>query len=379
VTKTQKEMEKQGLDMLFCFGNEAEPQYCRYYSDYWPNFESGAVLIPAKGAPLLLIGPESMTYATSVSTIKNIRKVLALRESSEPDYPGVPMHTIEEAIKEISGGSNVRNIGIAGSGVITHNVYAALEIAAKNLNGAKIVKADDLVSRIRAIKSQNEIACMKEAYRITTLAMKNVLDGIHIGMTENQVKAIAMKTIFDENAESEAYPFWILTGRGSNQAISRVRNKTIQAGDLVQIQVSARYKGYSATMGRAVVMGKATETQKNLISAALTVQKAILNTAKAGLQAKVISEVHYNTLKELGYEDYILYGPCHGTGLMEGEYPWIESVSDYTLEAGMTFCTCIYLGNDKDEIGLRIEDGFLITEDGTESFSDYRREIIEII
>ena len=44
----------------------------------------------------------------------------------------------------------------------------------------------------------------------------------------------------------------------------------------------------------------------------------------------------------------------------------------------MTFCTCVYLGDDKNEIGLRIEDGFLVTAEGTESFSDYRREVIEI-
>ena len=48
------------------------------------------------------------------------------------------------------------------------------------------------------------------------------------------------------------------------------------------------------------------------------------------------------------------------------------------LEENMTFCTCVYLGDDKNEIGLRIEDGFLVTAEGTESFSDYRREVIEI-
>ena len=63
---------------------------------------------------------------------------------------------------------------------------------------------------------------------------------------------------------------------------------------------------------------------------------------------------------------------------MENEHPWIESTSDFILKPNMTFCTCLYLGNDKDEIGIRIEDGFRITEDGAELFSDYRREVIEI-
>ena len=152
----------------------------------------------------------------------------------------------------------------------------------------------------------------------------------------------------------------------------------IEEGDLVHIQVGTRYEGYASTMGRPVVMGKANELQRGIIEAGLAAQRAILEIAKAGINAKKVSDAHYNTLKELGYEGHILYGPCHGTGLMEGEYPWIESNSDYLLEEGMTFCTCIYLGDDKNQIGMRIEDGFLITKDGTESFSDYRREVIEI-
>ncbi len=378
VLNTQKKMREKGLDLLLCYGNEAEPQFVRYYSDYWPSFESAAVLIPADGEPFLLIGPESLTYATSRSRIAKIRKVLALRESSEPDYPGVSLKTFDDVIMEVTNGKAVKNIGIAGINLITHTIYTVLEDALKKLGHIEIVKADNLVSELRAIKSENEIACLKEAYRIAQKAMKAVFDGIHVGMTENQVKAIAIKVVHDENAEGEAYCSWVATGKGSNQAISRLRGHEIKKGDMVQVGLSARYEGYASTMGRPVVMGKANDEQIKMINAALTVQKAILSTAKEGVPAKKISEVHYETLKNLGCDKYILYGPCHGTGLMEGEYPWIESNSTYDLKKGMTFCTCLYLGDDENEVGIRVEDGFMITKNGTESFSDYRRELIEI-
>ena len=100
---------------------------------------------------------------------------------------------------------------------------------------------------------------------------------------------------------------------------------------------------------------------------------------RAGVNAGDVSRKHLEVMRRHGCESYILYGPIHGTGLMEGEYPWIESTSDYLLEKNMTFCTCVYLGDDKQQIGMRIEDGFLVTENGTESFSDYRRELIEIL
>lgn len=378
VYKTQEVMKQEGIDLLLVYGNEAEPQYVRYYSDYWPSFESAGVLMAAEGDPLLIIGPESGTYAGDVSRIKKIRKLLCFRESSEPEYPGAELDDFISVMKEAAEGRKIKKLGIAGSCLITHVIYEALQEALPEVGNPEVVKADLLISKIRANKSPAEIACMREAYRITQLAMKKVVENIHVGMTENQVKGIAMSVIYEEGGEGEAYPFWILTGRGSNQAISRCRNKVIEEGDLVHIQVGTRYEGYASTMGRPVVMGKANELQRGIIEAGLAAQQAILEIAKAGINAKKVSDAHYNTLKELGYEGHILYGPCHGTGLMEGEYPWIESNSDYLLEEGMTFCTCIYLGDDKNQIGMRIEDGFLITKDGTESFSDYRREVIEI-
>lgn len=378
VGRTQEVMKQEGIDMLLAYGNEAEPQYVRYYSDYWPSFESAGVLMATEGDPILIIGPESGTFAGDVSRVKKIRKLLCFRESSEPEYPDAKLDDFVSVMKEAAEGKKIKKLGIAGSCLITHVIYEALQKSLPEIGNPEVVKADLLVSKIRAKKSSAEIACMREAYRITQLAMKKVVENIHVGMTENQVKGIAMSVIYEEGGEGEAYPFWILTGKGSNQAISRCRNKVIEEGDLVHIQVGTRYEGYASTMGRPVVMGKANKRQKGIIEAGLAVQRAILETAKAGINAKEISDVHYNTLKALGYEGYILYGPCHGTGLMEGEYPWIESNSDYLLEEGMTFCTCIYLGDDKNQIGMRIEDGFLITKDGTESFSDYRREVIEI-
>ena len=70
VKKVQATMKKEGYDIILAYGNEAEPQFVRYFSDYWPSFETAGVLIPQKGDAMLLIGPESYTYAE----IKNYRK-----------------------------------------------------------------------------------------------------------------------------------------------------------------------------------------------------------------------------------------------------------------------------------------------------------------
>lgn len=378
VKRTQEAMKSEDLDLLFACGNEAEPQYIRYYSNYWPSFELAGVLIPAEGEPTLIIGPESETFAGSVSRISRIRRVLAFRESSEPEYPEARVCTMAEVILEAMNGKAPRRIGIAGSCLISHVVHLALEEALRELENPKLVKADMMAARLRVNKSSAEIACMREAYRITQCAMKKVLDEIRPGMTEEQVRGIAVGAMYREGAEGEAYPCWILAGEGSNLAIGRCRGKVIQPGDLVHIQIGARYEGYASTMGRAVIMGKAKPEQKALIEASLAGQRAVLETAKSGVHVKEVYNAYYQAVKAHGQERHILYGPVHGTGLMEGEFPWIESNSDFLLEEGMTFCTCIYLGDNENGIGVRFEDGFLVTKEGTESFSDYGRELMEL-
>src|SRR5699024_11977915 len=71
------------------------------------------------------------------------------------------------------------------------------------------------------------------------------------GMTENEIKGIALKAIYEKGGESEGYPFWILTGKGSNKPVGKIRNKKIKEGDIVHIQLGARYEGYVASLGRS--------------------------------------------------------------------------------------------------------------------------------
>lgn len=374
--KLQELMKKDGYDYILAYGNEAEPQYIRYLSDYWPSFETAGVFVPSEGEPYLLIGPESYTYARDRSRIPEIRLLKAFRESSEPEYPGKKLDTFESVFKEI-GISDIKRFGVAGYPLMTVGVYAAL---AESLKPCGILpeKADELLNGLRMKKSENELSCMRKAAEITHKTMDYVLENIRVGMTEAQVVGLALGKMHELGAERESYPMWVLTGDGSDQAISRARHKVIKQGDLTFIQIGARYEGYASTIGRPVVFGKATDEQKNLINAGYKIQETVIGALRAGVPAKEIADLHKKLVNELGYADYYLYGPFHGNGLMEGEAPWIETSSDYLLEENMTFCADIFLGNHEKKHGLRIEDVVRITKDGAENLTDYPRKLFEL-
>ena len=98
IEKVQRAMKEDGFDLLLSYGNEAEPQFVRYFSAYWPSFETAGVLIPSEGEPMLLIGPESFTYASDRTKIPKVRLLKAFRESSEPEYPGKKLDTFTSVI-----------------------------------------------------------------------------------------------------------------------------------------------------------------------------------------------------------------------------------------------------------------------------------------
>ena len=378
VVKVQESMKREGYDFILAYGNEAEPQYVRYFSNYWPSFETAGVLIAAEGEPMLLIGPESYTYASDRSVIPDIKLLKAFRESSEPEYPGKKLDSFAPLFRQMLGDKKLTKFGVAGLPLMTNGVYEALCEALSEFGVEKPVKADAVVNELRMHKTENELKCMRAAAEITKKTFDYVLENIKVGMTEQQVCGLALGKMHELGAERESYPLWVLTGKGSNQAISRPRNKKIEKGDMTFLQIGARVDGYASSIGRPVVFGKATAEQRELIEVGYKAQEKVIAMLKAGTPAADVAKAHIKNVTEMGYGDWLLYGPCHGNGTMEGEAPWIETTSDYLLEENMTFCVDIFLGSSEKEIGLRMEDVVCVKAGGAENLTNYPRKLFEI-
>ena len=375
--RVQTSMRDQGIDLLLAYGNEAEPQFLRYLSDYWPSFESGGVLLAQQGEPLLLIGPESLTFAKDRSRIGNIRRLSAFRESSNPEYPGHQLDTFNTVIDELSGLSKPKRVAIAGFNLIGRMTFDALQEALNVYGSSSLVRGDELLMNLRKVKSRNELDCLRFASDITHKTFTHVLSEARPGMTESQVRGLAAAKLFELGAESESYPIWILAGKGSDQAISRARHKIIENNDFVQLQIGARYEGYAATIGRPVFFGKPAQALLDAVIAGYEAYDSVSEQLFALNQARKVADAYRTALEKSGYADWPLYGPCHGTGLMEGEPPWIESNSDYILLEDMTYCVDVFMCNDAG-YGFRIEDTVRVGAAGMENLTNFPREIFRI-
>lgn len=366
IRRLQAVIANEEVDAVLVYSTESEPAGVRYFSDYWPSFESTAVLVPKTGDPILLIGPESMTFAASRSKIKRIVKMKDFRESSQPDYPGTTMMSWKKLLHDL----NIKRIGISGWFMFPHVIFNQI---AHVIGKDNMLEADEFVRKVTLKKSNAELDCLREAARISELGFKAVLENIKPGMTEAQLCGVATAAMMANGAEATGYPVWCCSGMNSIQAISRPTHRKVQEGEIIHFSVGAKVSGYSASIGRPVVLGKSDDEMLRFLQTGLDAENMTIDLMIAGAKASDIAKKVHGFIGERGYKDTILYGPAHGCGQMECEFPFIESSSEFVLEAGMVFMVDLFLA--KPTMGFRWEDGVIITDNKAEELSNFKRQI----
>lgn len=361
-------VRQNNLDAVLVFSTECEPAAVRYFSDYWPSFETAAVLIPAEGEPALIIGPESLTYASSRSKIAKVIQLMDFRESSQPDYPGstLPKWT------DVAAQYKLKKIGLCGWYLFPYTMMMEL---AKAMGGiANVVPADSMIRPIFMKKSALEVECLKAAAKASEAGFKAILENIKPGMTESELCGIATAAMTAAGAETTGYPIWCCSGPNSDQAISRPTMRKVQCGEIIHFSIGAKVEGYSASIGRPVVLGHCPDEIRQFLQVGLDAANMTFDVMRAGVKSGDAARKVHDFIRSKGYGDAILYGPAHGCGQMECEYPFLETSSEYMLEADMTFMQDMFL--HRNGMGFRWEDGLLVKASGpAEMLSSYGRRI----
>lgn len=371
IKRIQIQLVAKGLDALLVYGDEKEPQNVRYLADFWPAFEKAGVVVPIEGEPILIIGPESEDFARGWSKIDKIRKVLDFRESAEPEYPEIPACTVREILEEALGAPRAEKLGLVGYNLIPVSLY---EKVRKDIGKTEIVRADDILINMRMIKSESEIKLLQESYKLAALGIEKALERIKPGMTEIQVIAEAEYAMKTNGAEDLGYNLWCVTGSNTTHAIARPSYRTVREDEIIQLDVGAKVGGYSSSISRPLAIGKIPSHAKSLIKVALETEQETISLVKPGVVAKDVANKIRESITSKGYGKYIVYGPCHGTGLVECEPPWVETTSNWEFTENMVFCVDIFLKGP--DIGVRFEDGIRVTRHGAEKLFDYSAQVL---
>ena len=179
---------------------------------------------------------------------------------------------------------------------------------------------------------------------------------------------VAERVVYEQGAEYEGLPMYVFSEASTRHAISRSSYRKFQKGDIVQLNLSAKIDGYSAAIGYPIVLGKLEGKRRDVVMFGLEAHNWSQKQIKAGVRASEIAENFY--------KDNFVYGPLHGTGMIEVEAPWVETTSHYDLQPNMTFQIDTFISTDT--FGVRWEKGIAVTESGCEVLSPEIGKLYEL-
>lgn len=367
-------MQAQNLDALFVYGDEYRKENLRYVSNYWPIFERGALLMAQTGSPIVLCAPEGEQVAREMSVWPDVRLLpdfLCVTVPDTIDYPLATYTNFKALANELRQTGKLNRLGVVGIDAMSVDLFRAIQTAFD----CEIVNANDILFELRKTKSPSEVACLREAARIADQGMKAIMEADIIGMTEVAACGIAEAAARREGAEHIIFSVFG-SGSRTNTIVGRPSQKIIEDGDMIMLALAVQYEGYVATCEAPFAVGNYSEETRRVIDTLIHASAAGLPYLKAGEPMKHFVAAVRNYFKEAGLSEFDVYPPLHGIGCAEAESPYPDINTEKCFEAGMTVNTDISL------FGLpggsnRIEEGFVVTEDGAKTFSPYVRAYCE--
>lgn len=233
------------------------------------------------------------------------------------------------------------------------------------------------VNDLRQIKTEEEIQCLQRAEEIGDQAFAKLLPLLKPGMTELEAAAELEYLMKKAGAHDLGFQTIVASGINSSMPHAIPSEKKMEAGDFLTFDFGCKYKGYCSDMTRTVVLGKASEKQKEIYGVVLRAQLAALDAVKEGVTGASVDKVARDIITEAGYGSCFGHGLGHSVGLFIHENPRLSPSDNTVLKAGMieTVEPGIYVPGFG---GVRIEDMVLVTKEGHVNFAHSPKELIEL-
>ena len=240
--------------------------------------------------------------------------------------------------------------------------------------GKDYKNASTLIDRIRMCKDEEEIKLMKEASRLNDIAVERLIELIPQGLTEKEM-AQELGKIYSELG-AEGFSFDPIIAYGANAADPHFSpgNALAKPGDNVLIDIGCIKDYYCSDMTRTVFYKEVSEEHKEIFDIVLEANKRAIAMVKPGVRFCDIDAAARDYIESKGYGKYFTHRTGHSIGIETHDFGDVSSVNTDVLEPGMIFSVepGIYLSGD---IGVRIEDLVLVTEDGHEVLNKHNKEL----
>jgi len=365
IESIKKELSTRELDALFVFSDEYRPGSTLYLSDYYPinviEESPQGVYVPLEGEVILFLGSINAQTARKVTWIKDIRSI----EEIELFFQNFQERK-ERPLK----------IGLVGEALLPVLYYRKLKPV---LDKNDFVYADDIINRMRAIKSPDEIERMEKAAHLGDAAIKEAVTRLREGeVTERELAADAEYVIRTGGGNIGSATI-LSAGMHTKMPTWRPSDKKIESGEMVLIDVNPSLRGYCADVSVTVFNGNVEGEKKKILSLSKQILRSVITHMQPGLPVSTIYNFFLQRVRESGYEQFFMpyakgmRAVGHGIGLDVVEWPNLDKDSNLILKPGMTLGVKFDL-HGFDFGGVRFEVDVLVEENGCRSLNNILEE-----
>lgn len=275
-------------------------------------------------------------------------------------------------------------------GMRLHDAVNALGVEADHLSATvvanltallrplRVMPVSGVVEELRAIKQQDEIACIRKAIRISEQAFVEILPLLRPGVRDREIAAELSYRQRLLGADDDAFPPIVLFGRRSSLVHGRPSGQRLATRAPILIDFGCRVGGYGSDITRTLHIGQATPNFRRAYELVLAAQQRGIAAVRAGVPAARLDAVVREHIAAAGWADHFEHGLGHGIGLEMHEAPYLSWRNSAPLEEGqvVTIEPGVYFPGS---FGIRIEDDLLITATGARMLTRLPRTLLELM
>jgi Xaa-Pro dipeptidase len=349
-------MATRGLDGMVTFVQENQYWLCGYETTGFHSFPQ-ALIVTAGGSKLLVTRQLEIENAT-----ENAFALPAVGYQDDED-PGVAM---VRGLAEM--GLSTGKVGLEKKTPwVTIQVYEALLDSAPD---AEFADCSGMIELLRSVKSESEIAYMRQAARCVGAAMRAGVDAVYAGATEFEVAAAISHARIAAGSHFTRNPTYVASGARSALGHASWIGREIEKGDVVFFELGANVRHYDSALIRCAVAGPATDAMKACHEASVAALESVLAVLKPGAIAKDVNAAAITAFDRRGFAGQFDHRVGYGIGI---EFlTWIErgglsldSGSTQVVQPGMTVHLIPFF-KTAGMYSIGVSETVLITETGNE-------------
>jgi len=372
-------MAERGLDAL-CLFSPAQVFYLTGFAFIATERPIGAVFVPGRERVCLFVPLLEREHAEEA----HVDELRTYREYPDEVHP-------MSSLAELLGDLDVAGGRIGGDADGYGGGYGYVGPALSTLVDGEVVLAKDLIERMMWIKSDEEVALIREACRWGDLAHRYLQEYAKAGSIETDVAVRASHRASMEMIDGLGPDFRSLRWgafpaqagfRGQIGAQSAVphaitTNAKLRAGDVLITGAAAEVGGYLSELERTMILGEPTDEQARYFELMVAVQDLAFSEIRPGRTCAEVDRSVRAFYEEHRIEETWRHHTGHGIGYGMHESPFFDIGDETTIVPGMVLTVepGLYIPGFA---GFRHSDTILVTEDGIDVLTDYPRDLASL-